>query len=120
MEKFKKTSGRYYKVQNQLRNDCVDYLIRKLEENGNHIDWDDKDLDCSVTISYNGGNHPEYASNLYSTLTGIDLDENGNITFDIEDCSEYDVDDVSTDELYYVCDFLEGEYFPYLGEENKD
>ena len=120
MEKFEKTSNKYFKVCNQLREDCIEYLTRKLQENGNHIDWEDKDLDCSVCLSYDGGNHPEYASNCYSTLTAIDLNERGEVTFDIEDCSEYDIDNVPTSELYDVCDFLENVYFPCLSEENKD
>lgn len=114
MEKFEKTANKYFEVLGELRKDCVEYLTRKLKENGNHIEWNDIDLDCSITLSYDGGNHPEYASNLYSTLTGIDLDENGNITFDIEDCSDYDIGNVSTDELFDVCDFVENVYLPSL------
>ena len=116
MELFEKTSNKYFKISGELRRDCIEYLTRKLKENGNHIEWDDLDLDCSVTLSYNGGNHPEYASNCYSTLTAINLNERGEITFDIEDCSEYDVDEVTTTELYDVCDFLENVHVPTLND----
>lgn len=119
MENFEKTANKYCEVLGELRKDCVEYLKRKLQENGNHIDWEDKDLDCSVCLSYDGGNHPEYASNCYSTLTAIDLNDGVEITFDIEDDGCYYIDNVPTSELYDVCDFLENVYFPCLSEENK-
>ena len=113
-ENFELVANKYFTISRKLRLACEEYIGRKLKENGNVIEWDDRDLDCSVTISYDGGNHPEYASTLYSTLRGIYMDENGMITFDIEDDSRYDISNVSTDELYDVCDFLE---HVYLGNE---
>jgi hypothetical protein len=57
------------------------------------------------TIAYDGGRHPEYASNLYSTVNGFSL-VNGKIVFDIEDCSSYSEDRVTTTELTELCDYL--------------
>jgi len=107
MEKFQTIAEEWLSTQRKLRNECIKFLKKVLKKNGNHLEWDDSELDSSVCISYNGGGHPEYASNCFSTLIGINMDENGNITFDIEDCSGYELCDVPTDELYDVCDFVD-------------
>lgn len=112
MEKFQELANEWISLQGKVRKECIKFLKKTLKGNDNHLDWDDDDLDASISVGYNGGNHPEYASNMYSTVSGIDLDENGDITLDIEDDPRYYIDDVSTEDLYYVCDFVDNILLP--------
>lgn len=60
---------------------------------------------CYPTMAYNGGNHSEYASTMYSEVNGFRL-EDDHIIFDIDDCSMYYDSDVLTSDLTGVCDAL--------------
>lgn len=57
------------------------------------------------TVMYDGGNHPEYACNVFSTVDGFRI-YNNNIAFNIEDDSEYYEHRVLTDDLINLCDAL--------------
>lgn len=57
------------------------------------------------TAMYDGGNHPEYATNMYSTVDGFRL--NGDtIIFEIEESTDYDEDRMWTDDLIELCDTI--------------
>lgn len=112
MEKFQKIAKKWIGVQDELRRECIEFLKRVLQANNNHLEWDDSELDSSVCVTYDGGNHPEYASNAFSTVTAIDLNKDGFITLEIEDCPEYWLDDVSTDEVWALCDFIDKYLLP--------
>ena len=108
-EKFQIVAEKWLKLQSDVRKECVAFLKRVLKENNNHIEWDDSELDCSVSVTYDGGNHPEYASNAFSCVSAVNMDESGNITLEIEDDPRYYLDDVNTDEVYALCDFIDCE-----------
>lgn len=98
----------FYRLSVEVRDECIAYLMKTLEENGNKINWrDNDDIQEYVTVSYDGGNHPEYASNLFSTVYGIELLPTNDIVFDIEDCDEYDLTSVPTMELIDICSFID-------------
>lgn len=53
-------------------------IIQALKSHGGEFVFpvnteDDDDLELPYTITYYGGNHPEYASNAYSTLESVKL-----------------------------------------------
>lgn len=54
-------------------------------------------------VAYDGGNHPEYASNVFSEVNGVFI-KNGKWYLDIEDDSEYPIERLSLGELKSVCD----------------
>lgn len=62
------------------------------------------------TVSYDGGNHPEYASNCYSSVDGIcikhDPIHGDKLFLDIEDDTTYSVDRVLTVDLIELCDVI--------------
>jgi hypothetical protein len=62
-----------------------------------------------ISVTYDGGNHPEYASTAFSMVEGISLDENDNIILQIEDCSEYPIQNINWDEVYDVAAFIHDE-----------
>lgn len=104
-EKFELIGEKMLVLQAKLRNECIEYLTRVLKENANHIEWNDEVTDDCISVTYDGGNHPEYASNAFSVVYAINMDENG-ITLETEDCSAYDIDSVPVSELYELCDFV--------------
>lgn len=61
--------------------------------------------DGNIVFAYDGGNHPEYASNMYSTVEGFTLD-NDTIVFILEDSDYYEESRVMTDDLICLCDAI--------------
>lgn len=108
MEKkdFEKTFEKVAELNKHLREECCDYLRKVLKENGNSIDLQSEDEDYAIVcVTYDGGNHPEYAANPYSQVYGIFLNEKDNeIYLETEDCDEYCIDRVdSVMEVYNIC-----------------
>ena len=92
---------------NDLREDCIGYLTEKLNEpeHKDGISTEPED-GSSVTVTYDGGKHPEYNSTAFSTVKGV-YKKNDSIMLDTEDDDEYPISRISTIELFGVCDFIE-------------
>ena len=95
-------------TQRKIRNKCETFIKKFLQEHDNEIDF--SDCDGSVTVSYDGGNHPEYASNAFSTVEAISLDDKGNIVLQTEDCSEYGIENINWEEVYWIAAFITDEF----------
>lgn len=107
---FKKADELYdsiIPVQQDIRKKCETYIKKVLKENNGSLDCTESENMISVT--YDGGNHPEYASTAFSMVEGISLDENDNIILQIEDCSEYPIQNINWDEVYDVAAFIHDE-----------
>lgn len=101
-------ANQWYGISKVLREKCLQYLKDVLLKNNNKVTLENVDLPESITVSYDGGNHPEYATNLYSSVYGIYLSNNDmSIYLDIEDSSEYCIDFITTNELYCLCEFID-------------
>lgn len=101
---LEKVADSYYNLGIKLRDLCYKYLIKVLENNNESISW--IELPEYISVCYDGGNHPEYASNAFSTVHGIKRIGAG-IYLDIEDDDKYDISLITTDELYSICDFID-------------
>ena len=96
------------KISSKLREGCIDYLKAILASNNNIISWELSELPEYVSVSYDGGNHPEYASNVYSTVNSVKWDtKTEEIVLDTEDSYNYPLDSVTTTELYGLCEFID-------------
>ena len=107
---FKKADELYdsiIPVQQDIRKKCETYIKMVLKENNGSLDCTESENMISVT--YDGGNHPEYASTAFSMVEGINLDENNNIILQIEDCSEYPIENINWDEVFDVAAFIHDE-----------
>lgn len=107
---FKKADELYdsiIPVQQDIRKKCETYIKKVLKENNGSLDCTESENMISVT--YDGGNHPEYASTAFSMVEGISLDENDNIILQIEDCSEYPIQNINWDEVFDVAAFIHDE-----------
>jgi len=100
MENFQRIWKEVESLRDKARKECIDFLLKELKSNNSRIDV--TEYDDAVTVTYDGGKHPEYASNVYSVVSAIYL-SNGDICLDIEDCDEYSINRINTDELYSVC-----------------
>ena len=111
-ENFDKTLNEYLNAKKEIRNTSLDMLKKICERTEDKsISLDNfknylRDMgSCDPTIVYDGGNHPEYASNVFSTVDGFRI-ENEIIIFDIEDDPSYDESRVSTDDIINLCEMI--------------
>ena len=85
-------------LENQIKEGCMEYIKAELAKHNNFIDLTDTD---GVCVMYDGGNHPEYASNAFSDVYSVFM-KDGFIYLETEDCSQYDIDSITLDNLYDV------------------
>lgn len=102
-ETINKAFNSYCDAAKELRKACIEYLSSVLSENNGNIVINEDDMPC---ICYDGGNHVEYASTMSSACYGA-FTQNNTIYLNIEDCDEYEIDRVPTDDLYSVCEAIE-------------
>ncbi len=108
-KQIKETFNKVSELNNKLRKDCYDYLRETLANHNNRIVLvdveNDEYADEVIQVTYDGGNHPEYAGNPYSQVYSVFIKEGTDrICLETEDDDEYDLDCVwSTMEVYDVC-----------------
>ena len=100
-ENFLITGDEYNKIAQKLRNECIEYLTRVCKEHG-RIEFDEDNDDEYICIAYDGGNHPEYASNICSQCYAVKLNERGNISVEIEETDDYEHNRIETIEIYDI------------------
>lgn len=113
---YKRNATKFYEWCGKARKAANDFLREALQKYPNII-FDTEYDDEIVTVSYDGGNHPEYASNCFSQVFSVTLDDRNNICLNIEDCNRYDVDNLSVIDLLAVCDAVKDSYLPRMAEE---
>ena len=64
-----------------------------------HNDSDDQEDDTSFCVSYDGGHHPEYASNVFSEVSAI-WEKNGHIYLEVEEENQYEINRI---DIYSKC-----------------
>lgn len=111
MSNYKELYETFSEASNKLRHECAKHIKEILNKcKDKRVGWLTDDLYemgfDSIYISYDGGNHPEYASNVFSEVECVYLDKNDNIVIDCEDGRMY-AQNITTAELYEICDFLE-------------
>lgn len=92
-------------IQREIREKSEKYLMMVLAEHDGKIDFNDYNPQEWVSVPYDGGNHPEYASNCFSIVNAVYL-KDGEIYLDTEDCSMYSIDDINWDEVLDVAHFI--------------
>ena len=103
MEKIIKLQEEIDKKQRKVRKGCIEYLKKVVKKAGGTICMDDEE--DVVIVAYDGGRHPEDDSNLYSAVESVFL-KDGKLYLSIEDCDEYEINRVDTDEVYAVAVFV--------------
>lgn len=112
IETFDNLCSELCNAKQAIRNHCIDMLKEicnrteskeiNLSKMNNFLD----DGGCGNPVfCYDGGNHPEYASNMYSAVEGFEL-KGDKLVFSIEDSDSYDITRVMTDDLIELCDAI--------------
>jgi len=91
----------------EIKKECTKYLKKVLNKaKNNRIEFFNEEgesiINEFVSVPYDGGNHPDYASNAFSTVYSVFLNESGDICLRTEDCDEYGIENVNWDNLYDV------------------
>lgn len=86
----------------KLRGSCIRYIVAAIQKYG-PIEFD-YDNDEYVTVIYDGGNHPEYASNAFSQVNRVYM-KNNDIYVETED-SDIKETELSTEELYDIAGII--------------
>lgn len=104
-DEIRNAIGQYNDVVTSTRKKCEGFLSTMLLSDGSRIDLLDEDGYPQMSVNYDGGNHPEYNSNVYSDVSSI-LNKDGEIYVEIEDDVEYPIDNLSTAELVELCELI--------------
>lgn len=85
--------------------ESTEYLKDVCERNGGVIDLS-CGVDDVVCVGYDGGNHPETANNMYSTVQSVFIGSNDELCVGTEDCDELPVWRLSWEDVYGVATFV--------------
>lgn len=103
---------------NEVKKNSLDYIKAELEKaEDNYISFLDEDGEPIggnwISVTYDGGHHPEYASNAFDMVKGVYLKyQEGRkeklIMLDTEDDDEYYIGNINWDEIFSVAEYLYG------------
>ena len=88
---------------NKIQNELISILKEKISEKKEYIVEDIKD-DNYYTIAYDGGNHPEYASDCFARIEKV-YEENNHYYIDTE-YGTMDLDYLQFNDMISVWDFI--------------
>lgn len=103
MKKVIELKNQIAEKERQIKNGCIDYLKKTIKEVGGTICTEGEE--DTLTVTYDGGRHPEYDTNAFSEVNNIFLKDD-KIYLDTEDCEEYSIDRINDDEVYDVAMFV--------------
>lgn len=91
-----------------LRNESLDYIKETLGENGVAV-FDNEDE--TLTVVYDGGNHPERDAYPYAVVNSI-YSDGGNIYLNLEEDDRYCIDNICEHQsLFYIANHLHAHSF---------
>lgn len=114
---LKKDADAMYKAMKKARETATAFITDAVNNNGGRIEFDSENDGEYISVAYDGGNHPEYASNVFSTVYGVYMHRNGYPVLETEDCSEYDLTNVDTVDVVNIAETIEDFVLPRLAEE---
>ena len=105
---LRKLVEQWFDISSRLQKELINYLKEVLAQNNNKLDWYNIEdvMDYRPTVTYDGGNHPEYTSTVDNDVCGIFIEEN-TVYLDTVECSKYSIDRISVSELYDVAEFID-------------
>lgn len=109
-------------LMSEVNKECMDYLRGILKQYNGRIEfhiYDEHGIqedDTSFCVSYDGGHHPEYASNVFSEVSAI-WEKNGHIYLEVEEENQYEINRIDIYSIYDLCEHLYNVIIPML--ENK-
>lgn len=106
-EKFITIKKSIVRLEKMMNVECKKYLERTLKEHDGRIDFADENgtLDDRPCVTYDGGRHPEYNTNAFSSVYAVFL-KDGDIMLETEDDFEYSISRIDWDEVYCVAEYV--------------
>lgn len=114
---FIRTTTQYHSIAEKLREQCCDYLRSVIKEH-DAISFDGYDI--PPMVAYDGGNHPEYESTLYSCVKAIYVNCNYELCFDLEDDGMYTADRILLCDLISVTEMVYDNYETLFNVNNNE
>ena len=105
MKKAIKLMEQIAETQKEIRKESENYIRKALEKSGGTISFENPKGEV-VSVTYDGGRHPEYASNAFSMVEDAFLNDKNEICLNTEDCEEYEISRIDWDEVYDVAMFI--------------
>lgn len=107
MEKYQKTFEEIHPLLERMREECFEFLNRVLDENPDGFDLKEYEDNGGmlVCVTYDGGSHPEYASNAFSQVLSVTKRNDGSIIVETED-DDIKADCLDTMEIVGVCNVI--------------
>ena len=108
MKLFEEYQNEYNEVRRKMKSYCMAYLGEvalawKGKQFPLHTIYSEFDVDDAyASVVYDGGNHPEYASNAFSEVEAVFVDEHNSLLLNIEDDGRYNIDRVDTAEIINI------------------
>lgn len=114
---LKKDADAMYRAMTKARETATAFITDAVNNNGGSIEFDCESDGEYISVAYDGGNHPEYASNVFSTVYGVSMHRNGYLVLETEDCPEYDFTYVDTVDVVKIAEAIEDFVLPRLAGE---
>lgn len=57
-----------------------------------------------ISVTYDGGRHPEYDTNAFSQVSGFSISDKGKVIFSIEETDEYEIERIAPAEVIDIAD----------------
>jgi hypothetical protein len=114
INKINNKAAAHRKEQVEIRNEMVAAIHEMVTEMGGKVEVD-YDGDEPFSISYDGGRHPEYASNLYADVYSVKAtmvksweseEEKKSFSVEIEETDDYKENRMNYDDVEQVFDFV--------------
>lgn len=86
--------------------DCIETLVKELGVNNKVVMPEDIDEYVYPEISYMGGNHPEYASNVFERIDSITLENESDIIIKFSNGCTQDLCENNLDDVLFVMQIL--------------
>ena len=106
---FETLYERYSEMKRLVRANGLELIKTALVQNKGEISfreiYDENECGEILSVIYDGGNHPEYNANPFSTVNRLYL-KNDNIVIDCEDCDEYYIDSVGVEDISSIANYL--------------
>ena len=99
LEKFNQTEKEFREWNKKMRNASLIFIKAAVKDNGDEIVYDYEN-DESDSVVYDGGRHPEYASNAFSNVERLHL--MGDTLFVETEDADIEEKYLSTDELWNI------------------
>ena len=110
-------------MERRLRSEMNVAIYDMVECMGGRVESEDDDDDYPIFLSYDGGNHIEYASNMFSRLNAVFCTSNNGLksfSVDIEDCDDYDEYRMVFADVTAVYEWVCGKFEEFLTENGND